>query len=70
MLGGEAEHNPLDFTWTLMWRKPEYPEKTIDLSQVTDKHYHINVVSSTPSHERGSNSHLLFGIDRCSVNTM
>jgi hypothetical protein len=22
-------------------RKPEYPEKTTDLSQVTDKHYHI-----------------------------
>jgi hypothetical protein len=25
------------FYW---WRKPEYPEKTIDLSQVTDKLYH------------------------------
>ena len=23
------------------WRKPEYPEKTIDPSQVTDKLYHI-----------------------------
>ena len=23
------------------WRKPEYPEKAIDLSQITDKIYHI-----------------------------
>jgi hypothetical protein len=23
------------------WRKPEYQEKTIDMSQITDKLYHI-----------------------------
>ena len=26
------------FYW---WRKPRYPVKTTDLSQVTDKHYHL-----------------------------
>jgi hypothetical protein len=25
----------------LWWRKPEYPEKTTDLPQVTDKHDYI-----------------------------
>jgi hypothetical protein len=36
------------------------PEKTTDLSQVTDKHYHINVVSSTPrpSGIRTHNDHI------------
>ena len=28
----------LQFHW---WRKPEYPEKSTDLSQVTDNFYHI-----------------------------
>ena len=35
------------------WRKPEYPEKITDLSQISDQ---LNVVSSTPSRERDSNS--------------
>jgi len=40
------------FYW---WRKPEYPGKTTDLSQVTDKLSH-DVVSSTPPYKRDSNS--------------
>ena len=28
----------ISFYW---WMKPDYQEKTTDLSQVTDKHYHI-----------------------------
>ena len=38
------------FYW---WMKKEYPDKTTEMSLVTDK---INVVSSTPLHERDSNS--------------
>ena len=35
------------------WRKPEYPEETADLPQVTNKLLSHNVVSSTciPRHE-------------------
>jgi hypothetical protein len=46
---------PLQYFSFIMWWKPEFPEKTTDLSQVTDKLSH-NVVSSTPCHEQGSNS--------------
>ena len=43
------------FYW---WRKPENPEKTNELLQVTDKTLSHNVASSTPPYERGSNSQL------------
>jgi len=36
------------FYW---WRKPESPEKTTDLPQVTDKLLSHTVVTSTPRHE-------------------
>ena len=40
------------FYW---WRKPEYPEKTTDLPQVTDKLYHCVVLST--SHLGGIRTH-------------
>ena len=39
-------------------RKPEYPEKTSVLSQLTETLSH-NVLSSIPHHERDSNTQLL-----------
>jgi hypothetical protein len=37
-------------------RKPEYLEKTTDMTHVTDKLYHIIGISSTPRQVRDSNS--------------
>ena len=39
------------------WGKSEYPDETTGMMQVTNKLYH-NVVSSTPCHDRDSNSQL------------
>jgi hypothetical protein len=41
------------FYW---WMKPEYPEKTTNLMQVTDKLLSHKVVLNTPHHEWDSNS--------------
>ena len=41
-----------------LWEKPKYLEKTTDLPQVTNNNLSHNVVSSTPPHQRDSNSQL------------
>ena len=41
------------FYW---WRKLEYPEKTTDMPQVTDKLLSYNIALSTPRYERDSKS--------------
>ena len=50
----------ISFYW---WRKPEYSEKINDLSQVTDKLYHKNVVSRAPR-MRGIRTHNFSGYMR------
>ena len=38
---GVMEFNATLNNISVIWRKPQYPEKTIDLPQVTDKLFHI-----------------------------
>jgi hypothetical protein len=57
---GLTVYHGSQFYW---WRKPEYLEKITDLTQVTDKHYHIMSWLETLHHGMGKISLRIFFLD-------
>jgi len=54
------------FYW---WRKPKYPEKTTDLSQVTEKLYHIMLYRVQPASSGFELTTLVLDLHCCSEST-